>query len=84
MDKTIEVNGIKMKIKEMKYIDSLGNPEASRKEWFKNLLKASIADPTPTDEFIDNLSFKDGNTIVKEINILNGLTQDFQTPSKQE
>jgi len=84
MEKTIDLNGVKIKLKEMRYLDSLGTPDTDRKEWFKNLLKASIVEPTPTDEFLNNLSFKDGNIIVKEINILNGLTSDFQNPSGQE
>lgn len=85
-EKEVVLSEIKIKIKEMKYLDSLTSPDTDRKEWFKNLLKSSIVEPIPTDEFLTNLSFQDGNKIVKEINILNGLTaiEDFQNPSNQE
>ena len=84
MEKIIDINGKQIKIKEMNYLDSISAPDIDRKEWFKNLLKISIVEPEPTDEFLKNLSFKEGNIIIKEINKLNGLTEDFQTPSLEE
>lgn len=87
MEKPIKLNnGNTVTIKEMRYIDSLAQNNDDRKEWFRSLLKNSISDPAPSDEYINSLSFRDGNLLVKEINILNGLTvdPDFPKPSVTE
>jgi len=86
MEKEINLSNCKVKIRELRYLDGIENQASDKKEWFKTLLKNSIVEPTPTDEFLNNLTFKDGNLLIKEINVLNGLTPepDFQNPSNQD
>jgi len=87
VEKEIEIEDKKFKIKELPYLEIISSEEGNRKEWFKNMLKKSIVEPEPTDEMIEVLTFKEGNGLMKEINKLNGISseiEDFQKPSNIE
>ena len=85
MKKEITIGEKKFKIKELLYLDTIGvETSIDKKEWFKNMMVKSIIEPEPTDELINSLSFKEGNAIMKEINELNGIGEDFQTPTSTE
>jgi len=87
VEKEIEIEDKKFKIKELPYLEIISTEEGNRKEWFKNMLKKSIVEPEPTDEMIEQLTFKEGNGLMKEINKLNGITseiEDFPKPSNTD
>ena len=73
----IQIGDKKFELKELKYkiIASLG--DLSKEESVKKLMVLST--DMSEDEY-DNLSLKEGITLQKEINKLNGLDDDFQKP----
>lgn len=73
----IKINDKTFELKELKYkiIASLG--DLSKEESVKKLM---ILSTDMTEEQYDDLSLKEGITLQKEINKLNGLDDDFQKP----
>ncbi len=70
----------KYNLKELKYKDIASLSDLSKEESAKRLILLST---DITDEDYDNLSLKEGLNLQKEINKLNGLGEDFQSPLKQ-
>lgn len=76
MEKDIEVNGKKIKLKELSYLDAIELAELSKKEQAKFYLKKCT---DLSEEDIEKLSIKDGIQIQSEISKLLDLS-DFQNP----
>ena len=73
----IQIGDKKFELKELKYkiIASLG--DLSKEESVKKLM---ILSTDMTEDEYNDLSLKEGITLQKEINKLNGLDDDFQKP----
>ena len=78
MEKQIEIEGKKFLIKEIKYIPLMELAKLEDKgQYAQKLLELSGL----SIEEINNLTAKEGNILVEEINKLNGFV-GFQTPQK--
>lgn len=75
MEKEIEIEGKKIKVREIKYVDFVELDPSNKKEVSKKTIKLAT---DLTDLEIENLTIKQALQITKVINELNGFTQDFQ------
>ena len=82
--KEIEVNNKKYKIKELTLEESFALGDSKDKiEINRKMLKLSVIEPQIDDEFIKNLSLRDGVKLITAINELNGFGEkDFLTAPK--
>jgi len=76
MEKDIEINGKKFKVRELKYHELIEMGDLEKKESSKLLF---INSTSMTEEDYNNLTMKEGVEIQKIINELNGL-ENFQQP----
>ena len=77
MEKKITIGTREFILKELKYKVIASLADISKEESAKKLM---ILSTDMSDEEYDNLSLKEGITLQKEINELNGLGEDFQKP----
>ena len=84
MEKEIEVNGKKIIVKEITYLDSIDIADVREKEGLKTAItKQLIASTNLSKEEIDKLTMKEGMDIQKIVNELNSVeAQDFQNPTE--
>ena len=75
MDKKVTIGDRDFNLKELKYKVIASLADLSKEESAKKLMVLST---DMSDEDYDNLSLKEGITLQKEINELNGLGEDFQ------
>ena len=79
MEKIIKLGEKEYTIKEIKYKDLVTIGDISKEDASKRLMELSAG---VDSEMYENLSLRDGIAIQKEINDINGLTEDFQKPLK--
>lgn len=76
-EKTLKIEDKEYTVKELKYKDIAEVSDLKKSEVAKSLLMSSTG---ITNEEYDELSMKDGITLMSAVNELNGLTgEDFQT-----
>lgn len=82
MEKEIEVDGRKIVIKEITYLDSIEIGELREKEGLKSAITKQLLLSTGlSNEEVEKLSLKEGATIQKAINEINSIdVLDFQKP----
>jgi hypothetical protein len=76
LEKTIEVSGKKIVVRELKYKDLANFKQGEESESVKKIMLLSTQ---LTEEEYNELSLRDGLAIQKIVNELNGLA-DFQNP----
>ena len=76
MEKKVQIGDKEYTVKEIKYKDITSVGEIKQEDAAKRMMVLSVG---LTDEEYDNLSMKDGLTLQKVVNELNGL-EDFQKP----
>lgn len=79
MEKIIEIGEKSYTIKELKYKDITAVVDMEKSEAAKILLINSTG---ITDEEYNELSMKDGIALMKAVNELNGLEEDFQAATQ--
>ena len=86
MEKEIEINGKKIVIKEITYLDSIEVGELREKEGLKSAInKQLLLSTNLTAEEIIKLTLQEGATIQKEINEINAIdVLDFQKPIEEK
>lgn len=82
MEETVQLSdGKEVIVKEVKFKDMVANATEDKNVSAKFLLQSATG---LTDEEYDNLTMKDGLTIQKAINRVNGLEEDFLQEASQE
>lgn len=78
-EKEIELGGKKYTIQELSYKQGLILSELSKqpKDFNEKLIELSIVGEKPD---LEKITIKEGTSIIKEINELNGLSEDFTNP----
>ena len=81
MEKEIEINGKKYKIRELTIDEGLNfqPSEDTKKATYEFVLK-SLVEPQLTIDELKALPFKEGLKLIQEVNALNGLSGDFTQP----
>ena len=77
MENKVKISGKDYVLKELKYKDLTGLGDIPKEDAAKKSIMLSV---DMTDEEYDNLSLREGVTLQKAINELNGLDEDFQAP----
>ena len=81
MEKEIEINGKKVVVKEISYLDSLEIAELRDKEGLKSAIAKQMELSTNlSKEEVEKITMKEGATIQKIVNELNSNLEDFQEP----
>jgi len=73
MEKEIELSIRKVKVKEIKFVKMSGIDSSNKEDAGRKILKYGS---DLTDAEIEDLSVRDGIKLTKEINELNGFTED--------
>ncbi len=82
MEKEVEVNGKKVVVKEITYLQGVSLEEfKTPSEKIKKIMMFSTG---LTDEEVEKIPFKEGVKLQKVVNDVNGLTADFQKPIVEE
>ncbi len=82
MEKEIDINGKKIVIKEITYLDSIEIGELREKESLKSAITKQLLLSTGlSNEEVEKLTLQEGATIQKAINEINAIDAlDFQKP----
>ena len=81
MEKKVTIGEKEYTLKEISYVEAISINPNKREETVRKLLKLSA---DLSDEEINKLTLREGLELQKQINELNGLTQDFTVPIKKE
>jgi len=82
MEKEIEINGKKVIVKEMTYMQGVSLEECKTPS--EKIKKIIIFSTDLTDEEVEKIPFKEGVKLQKTVNEVNGFTADFQRPTVEE
>lgn len=82
MEKEIEINGKKVIVKEMGYIEGVSLDECTTSS--EKIKKMMIFSTNLTEEEVGKILFKEGVKLQKLINEVNSFTETFRKPIKEE